>query len=666
MTLLAPVFLVGLFAVGLPLWLHRLSSENPNRQPFSSVMFLEPGEPRRVLAKNLQYLLLLALRIGILALVALAFARPALLGSAQTLFGESASLHVIVMDVSASMRYGQRWARAQDIAAEIIDDLDSTDLGQLVAAGRLIRVLEAPSLDRASLRQGLNLLEPGLFRIDYGQIISAMDGILRGAELPVVLHLVTDLQQNSSPTRFADLIPQTSLELRLHDVSVAGEANWGIDGLGWSAASAEVTVGIRGYGTAAAEMTVLLELNGDAVASQLIAVPAGAAVRLNFDGLELKSGANRIRARLTPGDSLTVDDERALVVRRPSPSPVLLVAGDPRGRDALFISAAMDTLPERAWQIEQIVPATMPEKTLADYLLVIVGDGGALAAENSAQLRDYIVAGGALLMALGQRAAGLDQVPITNQELLTVSQFGRVSSDYATVGNLDRTHPALSAVDDLRSVKFFRYLAVVPDGSDSVLIRLDDGTPLLIEHLLGDGRVLLFTSSLDRQWNDLPLKPVFVTLVAELSAYLTGGLALSSEASLGSTLSPRAVGLAGGQIFDPDGNKALGLAGTGSGDEVLLDQTGFYEIVGAGQTELVAVNVDPRESDLTPMESNTVSRWLALSPGTSRNVPSAALGVVETPPTPIWPWLLGLLAVIVIVESWAGNWHLRVRRGIAA
>ena len=50
MTLLAPAFLLGLLAIGVPLWLHRLSSENPNRQPFSSVMFLEPGEPRRVLA----------------------------------------------------------------------------------------------------------------------------------------------------------------------------------------------------------------------------------------------------------------------------------------------------------------------------------------------------------------------------------------------------------------------------------------------------------------------------------------------------------------------------------------------------------------------------------------------------------------------------------------
>ena len=108
MTLLAPAFLFGLLAIGVPLWLHRLSSENPNRQPFSSVMFLEPGEPRRVLAKKLQYLLLLALRIGILMLVAFAFARPALQGAAQTILGETASLQVIVMDVSASLGYGRR------------------------------------------------------------------------------------------------------------------------------------------------------------------------------------------------------------------------------------------------------------------------------------------------------------------------------------------------------------------------------------------------------------------------------------------------------------------------------------------------------------------------------------------------------------------------------
>ena len=666
MTLLAPLFLLGLLAIGVPLWLHRLSSENPNRQPFSSVMFLEPGEPRRVLAKNLQYLLLLALRIGILALLALAFARPALQGAAQTLLGESASLHVIVMDVSASMEYGQRWARAQDVAGDLIDDMESTDLGQLVAAGRLTRVLTEPSLDRANLRQGLNALEPELFRIDYGQVISAMDGVLRGVEMPVVLHLVTDLQQASSPTRFADLAPQAPLELRVHDVSVAGETNWGIDGLGWTAASGAVAVSVRGFGTEAAERTVVLELDGNEVARQAVMVPADASAQVSFDDLEFESGANRVRALLTPGDALAVDDRRMLVVRRPLPRPVLLVTGDPRGRDGLFISAAMDTLPQLAFEIEQIAPAALADKLLSDYAFVIVGDGGALAEEDSALLQDYVAAGGALLMALGPRAAGLDQVPVTGHDFLAVSTFGNLDSDFASVGNMDRTHPALASVDDIRSAKFLRYLAVEPSASDRVLIRLDDGSPLLIEHALGDGQVLLFTSSLDREWNDLPVKPVFVPFLAELSSYLTGGLGLSGEASLGSTLSPRAAGFVGGQIFDPEGNKALGLASTGAEDEVLLDQTGFYEIVGAGQTELVAVNVDPRESDLTPMEPNAVERWLALGSGASQSARTGAINMAETPPTPLWPWVLSLLAVIVVVESWVGNWHLRVRRGIAA
>ncbi|MFL2546076.1 MAG: BatA domain-containing protein [Candidatus Rariloculaceae bacterium] len=666
MTLLAPAFLFGLLAIGVPLWLHRLSSENPNRQPFSSVMFLEPGEPRRVLAKKLQYLLLLALRIGILMLVAFAFARPALQGAAQTILGETASLQVIVMDVSASLGYGDRWDRAQDAADDIINDLEASDLGQLVAAGRLTRVMDDPSLDRVGLRQALNTLEPELFRIDYGQLVSGLDGIVRGVEIPVVVHLVTDLQRSSLPARFADLSPQVPLELRIHDISAPGETNTSVDGLAWTAASTEVAVGIRGYGTTESQATVVLELNGAEVARQQTTVPADAATQLSFDGLELEVGANRVRVFLTPNDELAVDDERSLVVRQPVPRPLLLVAGDPRGRDVLFISAAIDTLPELAFEIEQIAPGALADTTLADYPIVVVGDGGALAEQDSEQLREYVESGGALLMALGPRAAGLDEVPVTEHDFQAVSQFAGADTEYAAVGSLDRTHPALSNVDELRSARFSRYHGVEPAPGDGVLVALDDGTPLLIEHNFGDGRALVFTSSLDREWNDLPVQPVFVPFLAELSTYLTGGLALSSESSLGSTLSPRVAGLAGGQIFDPQGDKALGLAGAGSGDDVLLDQTGFYEIVGAGRMELVAVNVDPRESDLAVMEPNAVARWQTFGPGASENAQNGGANLAEVPPTPLWTWLLGLLAVIVVVESWVGNWHLRVRRGIAA
>ncbi|GIT14962.1 MAG: hypothetical protein CM1200mP36_07180 [Gammaproteobacteria bacterium] len=97
---------------------------------------------------------------------------------------------------------------------------------------------------------------------------------------------------------------------------------------------------------------------------------------------------------------------------------------------------------------------------------------------------------------------------------------------------------------------------------------------------------------------------------------------------------------------------------------MLVEQVGFYEVVASGQTELVAVNVDQRESDVTPMQANGLTRWRDLSPGASQ-AGGGNVALMETPPTELWPWILALLVVVVFVESWVGNWHLRVRRGIA-
>ena len=80
-------------------------------------------------------------------------------------------------------------------------------------AGRSVEVLGAPTDDATVLRQALATAEPGVFRIDYGQLMRSIDGVLRGSELPVVLDLVTDVQQTSLPTRFAELAPRRAAEI---------------------------------------------------------------------------------------------------------------------------------------------------------------------------------------------------------------------------------------------------------------------------------------------------------------------------------------------------------------------------------------------------------------------------------------------------------------------
>jgi hypothetical protein len=663
MSLLAPAFLLGLLAIGLPWWLHRLSSDNPNKQRFSSLMFLEPGEPRRVLAKKVQYLLLLALRIAVLVLLVLAFAEPAIWRSpAAAGDSDGARFHLIVLDGSASMRYDDRWDDARAAANDVLGDLRAEDRAQIVLAGRLFEVLGPATGDVAALRQALNTAEPGTFRLEYGQLMRSIDGLLRTAELPVVLDLVTDVQASGLPTRFGELAPRRPAEIVIHDVTDGAAENWTVDSFGASALTGELTASVRSFAPEAATRRVTLRQNGRAVAEQTVEVPAGGRAQAEFQALELASGANRVEVALEPGDDLAGDDRRYLAIKRPEPRKVLVIAPSTESVGALFTSAALETLTTLALTAD-IRTSPLGDPPLADYSFVVVTDLGSLDGAQAAALQDYVEDGGRALLAAGPRSAGLTTLPITGHLLRTNPQMGARAT--TAIGEVDATHPALRGIEDLRAANFYRAVNVEPGQADRVLMRLADETPLLLERALGSGRVLVFTSSLDREWNDLPVQPAFVPLMAGIANELLGGAGFTSEADLGSTLAVRALGLTGGRIFDPRGEAALGLgAGT---DAVLLDQVGFYEVVGGGTTELVAVNFDPRESDLTPVDAETLERWrgLGVRAGDS-TAPVAVVASGETVPSSLGLWLVMFLLMLVVVESLVGNWHLRIRRGVAA
>ena len=663
MSILAPAFFLGLLAIGLPWWLHRLSSDNPNKQKFSSLMFLEPGEPRRVLAKKVQYLLLLALRIGVLVMLALAFAEPAIWRAPQAGGAEGARLHLIVLDGSASMTYGDRWQRARAAVNDVLDSLSSEDRAQLVLAGRLFEVLGPATADIAALRQTLNTAEPGVFRLEYGQMMRSVDGLLRTAELPVVLDIVTDVQASALPSRFGELAPRRPAEVVVHDVTDGAAENWTIDSFGASALTGELSASVRSFVSEPATKTVVVTQNGSTVAELPIEIAANGRAQATFPALDLVGGANRVEVALAPGDDLAADDRRYLAIERPEPRKVLLVSADAegQGRGVLFVRSAIETLTTLSLTAD-VRASVLGDPSLSSYSFVVVTDVGVLDAAQTAALQDYVEDGGRALLATGPRSAGLATLPITGEPLRGNPLMG--GAGVASIGDVDATHPALRGVDELRAARFTRYVTVEPAPEDRVLMRLADATPLLFERAVGDGRVLVFTSSLDREWNDLAVQTAFVPLMAGIANELLGGAGFTSEADLGSTLAVRALGLSGGQIFDPRGEPALGL-GAGS-DDVVLDQVGFYEVVGGGVTEVVAVNFDPRESDLTSIDAATLDRWRGLGVRADDQAQTAASGTEETVPSSLGPWLVLLLLALVVMESAVGNWHLRIRRGVAA
>ena len=77
MTWLAPLAMVGLAAVGLPVLVHWLARHEADRRRFPTVRFLPTTPPTSVRRHRLTDLTLLALRAAIVAAAALALARPA-------------------------------------------------------------------------------------------------------------------------------------------------------------------------------------------------------------------------------------------------------------------------------------------------------------------------------------------------------------------------------------------------------------------------------------------------------------------------------------------------------------------------------------------------------------------------------------------------------------
>jgi hypothetical protein len=661
---LAPLFLTGLLAIGLPIWLHRIAREERIKLPFASLMLLEASEVRDTSRRSLRYLVLLALRIAFIIAVALAFAGPLFKPSALT-GGEPAQLHAIVLDGSLSMQYGERWQRAQAEARKLIDNLKSNDRALLVwASGRKIELVAGPIFanERNTLYGALATLKPNSDRLDYGLLMTSSQTWLSADGMPAQLHLITDAQQSASPLRFADLQAPPNAQVIVHDIGADVVAeNTGI-----------VSVEVRG----ARERTLTVNLRGADRAPIATAKPQAAAKEVTlfvdekefarkpiapsivFSRLQLKSGTHRLRISVTPNDALPQDDNYYAVIEHTEPA-VLLVTRDPKSDEAAYLAAAIESQGVVPLTVVHATPASLATTVLNEYSAVVVADSGIVAPADAKRIERYIDAGGAAFITLGPQAARLQRDPITDMEISkTIATEQRVEQ-------VDDSHPVLRDAAGWRAVRFMRHVIVAPGKDDRSLLTLQDESPLLIERPTDSkraGRTLLLTAPLNREWNDLGIHPLFVRFIADAASYLTGRDATAASYLVGAQVTTGIVSGVGGQIFDPDGERALAMSDLANANRFIPERTGFYEVRSENHKRWVAVNIDAREADLTPMTADTVKRWQSLVSATHNAAADSVAGASEPPPRSIGWNLVLLAAVFLLSELLLANYRLTIRR----
>jgi hypothetical protein len=668
MGFLAPWFLAGLAAVGLPVYIHLLRRQTTTPRPVSSLMFFERGIQSSTRHRRLRYLLLFMLRALLMLLLALVFANPFLRRSAAA----SDRLLLVAIDNSFSMRAGTRLADAKREALEVLATRKPSQPAQVMALGGELQVLTQPIKDAGALRAAVESIQPGDTHGNYGELGRGMRAMVETVHTPIDLHLFSDMQASNMPANFADMVMPGNVSLVLHPVVKALVPNWTVESVDApgqlvDTKKARVLAVIAGHQTPAATRTVSLVINGVVTATRKAEVPADGRSTVTFESLDVPYGASRCEVKIDPADGFPADDSSSFAVKRADPERVLFVhqAGD--SRSPLYFGSALAAAAQASFVLQPIIVGQAADVDPAKYAFVVLSDVASVPSLLENNLLRYVQNGGSVLIAAGTSEARRQRIPVFGESVVD-AHFYTGAGNFSTVGQMDPSHPAMKDSAGWTDAKFY-YASVVDAGHSRVVARLADGTPLLLDKQIGQGHVLVFASGFDNVTNDLPLHPAFVPFVDQSARYLSsmeqlsGGRVVDSFVQLRSVTNEAGSQGATVEIVGPDGRRPLSLQEEATAQSFKLARAGFYQIRFAnGRDALIAVNPDRRESGLDLIPEDVLKLWSG-SGATDSGATQRAGATEEKKSTySLWWWFMLLILVAAVAESLVASRYLGTQR----
>jgi hypothetical protein len=274
---------------------------------------------------------------------------------------------------------------------------------------------------------------------------------------------------------------------------------------------------------------------------------------------------------------------------------------------------------------KRITELELPTTVLSDYAEVVLADTAAPTPALAQNLRKFVDGGGLLMIFPGDRtnatlmngtlsAAGLLPATIGQPVRLETSAEMARGIAFAPEGY---THPILEKFRDasktgadygflsVQTSEYFK-LGVPQDGSVETLLRYAgaDGRPgdaAIVAKGVGKGRVVLFASSADNQWNTWGGKPSYVPVIHELTYYVLPRESEALTLRVGDHVDLSAETASPGEWTGPRDTTVSVSAAMGAGGQMRLGSEALVDTGLYGPPNgraVVAVNPDGAEADI--------------------------------------------------------------------
>ena len=695
LSFLAPLFFAGLAALAIPIIVHLTYRQKATVVPFPSLMFLQKVPFRSLRRQKIRHWLLFLTRCLAILLLVTAFTRPFFdrAGITSTLSAASREV-VILVDNSYSMTYGDRWERALAAARRTINGLSASDRASLVVFSDAAQLAVRSTPETSVLSGALEALSISRRPTRYAPAFGMAQQLLVESDLPArEVVLITDYQKSGWDAGQAVRLPEET-DLVGVDITTEESSNLSVATLLLQREVTDdgehfvVTARLTNQGkTAFNNVEVALEIEGERAEVRRVSLEGNSAANVQFRPQPV--GGSAIRGTVVAADDALPGDNRFHFMINPGETLSVLLLENPGAHDtdSFFFEHALSVSTRPAFDVRRKPSNQLTSGDLDGVSLVVLNDTAFPSGALGSDVRAYVENGGGLLVALGELARpgrwqGADASAL-------VPAFGgnqgdpinRSGDSGGSMASYDRTHPVFEVFrvprsGDFTAASFYRYWPLEAGPNDLVLAGFDDGSPAVVTRNVGEGRVIVWPTSLDTYWNDLVTQPVFVPFIHSVTQFVAGYREAASWQTVGGTVRLAAVNDAAipsgtrVTVTSPSGSRRELVSGAESSatvdgavatGRIDVDEPGFYELEWSDDTterrSTLAANLDRRESDLSKIDAEELSaavRWRGAEGGDLQLVGLVAAEDREARQS-FWWYLLILLFLALALETVLSN-----------
>jgi hypothetical protein len=651
MNFLLPLFLGAGALASVPIVLHMLRRKPRTRLIFPTLQFLGPSAVLETRRHRIRRWLTMLFRCLTILLVCLAFSRP--FWNADRI-GHGRAV-VIAVDNSFSMQTSGRWDNLRSWAFDQLAPLGDGDRAGLLLMNPVPRWV-VPITDKLDqVRDAMAQMKPGYESTRYEPALRmGGDALLHsGAPIMTLAWMADEQSLGWQGVNFSSPLP-AGVKLVYPPPSLPPARQAAIVKTQWDTGGGGLIlhVDIDAFMPDQDTRQLTVTEDGRVIATQKITLVAHHPNHIDVPLPGLKADQSVAVKVAMDADDLPIDDTFYAVHEPDSSRQIYLTPLGAGGDDFDFIRHAVDATKSVA--NGPLEAKDLPDADWPATSVVIVRGSAPFQPQAVGRLDAFLKAGGTAFLFLDGDAAQDDWLKAQN--LGTKSETGSVDIPLH-LRNWDLGHPLLAGLAGsnlmgLLNVNFYHGIALT--GVDAApLATWDDGGTAIAEVSTSGRRFLACGFDAQRDFTDWPVHATFLPFIHSALIWLSRQENAGADWRVGDIVPLPGTGT-WTRLDGPGGREELQVAGS-----VRPHSPGLYQFTVTGSApHLVAVNLKPEESDLTPY--STPKDFLKLASATAPR-PEAAPATMKLSREEaenqqrVWWWLLAAAVVFLLAELRLAN-----------